>query len=249
MIMTFVFVVSNASNMDAQVYRRENRRGNRSLAEQNYGDAIKHYEKGLANNNVDTLALIYNMAIALHSDRTDSTKFAQNDTLALQYLDRIANAVKGTEHEYGYHFNRGVIAIDMEDWQNAVTEFKQCILLDPDDMKARENYVYAKEHLQKNQSGGGGGSDGGSQGDGEGEGQSGQQQQPGDQQEDQQNQNQGDQQEDQQQGQGQTPEPKISQQNAQQMIKAIQAKERETMEKVEKKKSEDRKPKPNRKNW
>lgn len=205
--------------MDAQVYRRENRRGNRELANGNFAEAIKHYEKGLTNNKIDTLPLIYNMAIALHGDRSDSTKIARNDTLALQYLDRIADAVKGTEHEFGYHFNRGVIALDMENWQGAMDEFKKCIVLDPNDMKARENYVYAKEHLQQDKGGGGGG--GGAQ----------------------------DQPQDQGDGQGSTPEPRISEQNAQQMIQAIQAKERQTQEKVEKKKSDAVKSKPNRKNW
>ena len=147
--MTFALMTAGICNVDAQVYRRENRRGNRELANGNFAEAIKHYEKGLTNNKIDTLPLIYNMAIALHGDRSDSTKIAHNDTLALQYLDRIADAVKGTEHEFGYHFNRGVIALDMENWQGAMDEFKKCIVLDPNDMKARENYVYAKEHLQQ----------------------------------------------------------------------------------------------------
>ena len=205
--------------MDAQVYRRENRRGNRELANGNFAEAIKHYEKGLTNNKIDTLPLIYNMAIALHGDRSDSTMIARNDTLALQYLDRIADAVKGTEHEFGYHFNRGVIALDMENWQGAMDEFKKCIVLDPNDMKARENYVYAKEHLQQDKGGGGGGGGGGSQ----------------------------DPPQDKGDGQVSAPEPRINEQNAQQIIQAIQAKERHTQEKVEKKKSDA--VKPNRKNW
>lgn len=227
LVMTFALMTAGICNVDAQVYRRENRRGNRELANGNFAEAIKHYEKGLTNNKIDTLPLIYNMAIALHGDRSDSTKIAHNDTLALQYLDRIADAVKGTEHEFGYHFNRGVIALDMENWQGAMDEFKKCIVLDPNDMKARENYVYAKEHLQQDKGGGGGG--GGAQ----------------DQQQDQSQ----DQQQDQGGGQGSAPEPRISEQNAQQMIQAIQAKERQTQEKVEKKKSDAVKSKPNRKNW
>ena len=117
--------------------------------------------------------------------------------------------------------------------------------MDPNDMEARENYIYAKEHLSKDNGGGG---------------QNQQQQQ--DQQQDQQQNQQQDQQQDHQQDQQQQDQKnqdqgdqqgqqgsKISPQAAKQILQAMQAKERETQDKVEKKKAAALKSKQKEKNW
>lgn len=269
-MMVLVLAMAGLAETSAQEYRRENRRGNRAFAKGDFDKAVGHYEKSLAKDTVNTLPLIYNMAYVLHSDRRDSTKNALKDSLALRHLDKIAEKVKGTEYEYDYHFTKGVIAIDMKDWQKAVDEFKQCLLMDPEDMDARENYIYAKEHLQKDDggSGGGGGQDQQQEQNEEQQDQEGdqnrdrqdQQNQDGDQQEQNNDQNQQDQQDqdgqdekgdqgDQGDQQGQPQEPKISQQAAQQILQAMQAKERETQEKVEKKKAAAMRSKQKEKNW
>lgn len=269
-MMSLVLAMAGLAETSAQEYRRENRRGNRAFAKGDFDKAVGHYEKSLAKDTVNTLPLIYNMAYVLHSDRRDSTKNALKDSLAIRHLDKIAEKVKGTEYEYDYHFTKGVIAIDMKDWQKAVDEFKQCLLMDPEDMDARENYIYAKEHLQKDDggSGGGGGQDQQQEQDEEQQDQEGdqnkdrqdQQNQDGDQQEQNNDQNQQDQQDQQDQDgqdekgdqgdqQGQPQEPKISQQAAQQILQAMQAKERETQEKVEKKKAAAMRSKQKEKNW
>ena len=221
---------------------------------------MMHYDTALAKDTVNAIPLLYNAAYALHSDRRDSLQNMTKDTLAMQYLDRMAESVVGTDHEYDYHFTKGVIAIDMKDWQKAVDEFKKCLIMDPDDMKARENYIYAKEHLSKD--GGGGGQNQQNQQDQQDQNQQQNQndqnqQDQDDQQQDQQDQqqDQGDQkqdqqdQDDQQQGEGQPQESKISPQAAKQILQAMQAKERETQEKVEKKKAAAVKSKQKEKNW
>lgn len=272
--MIFALALVDFTDASAQVYRRENRRAGRAFAEGQYEKAIKHYDKALVSDGADSLALLYNKAFVLHSDRRDSTKNAHLDSLSLKYLDEIANAVVGTEYEFDYHFNRGVIGMDMKDWQSAVDEFKKCLLLDPEDMKARENYIYAKEHLKKeqqqqqqqqqqNQNQNQNQNQGQDQQDQQDQGQQdqqdqGQQNQQDQGQQDQQNKNedQGDQSQNQdnqdqqgQNGQGQQPESKISEQAAQQILQAMQAKERETQDKVEKKKAAALKSKQKEKNW
>jgi tetratricopeptide (TPR) repeat protein len=256
-MMIFALALVDFTDASAQVYRRENRRAGRAFADGEYEKAIKHYDKALVIDGADSLALLYNKAFVLHSDRRDSTKNAHLDSLALKYLDEIANIVAGTDHEFDYHFNRRVIGMDMKDWQSAVDEFKKCLLLDPEDMKARENHIYAKVHLKKehqqqqnqNQN------QGQDQQDQQDQGQQNQQDQG---QQDQQNKNedQGDQNQNQdnqdqqgQNGQGQQPEPRISEQAAQQILQAMQAKERETQDKVEKKKAAAMKSKQKEKNW
>jgi hypothetical protein len=256
-------VLLSVADASAQSYRRDNRKGNRAFASGDFDKAMKHYEGSLAKDTVNTLPLLYNAAYTLHSDRRDSLQNMAKDSIAVNYLDRLAEAVVGTEYEHDYHFTKGVLAIDMKDWQKAMDEFKTCMIMDPNDMEARENYIYAKEHLSKD-NGGGGGQDQQNQ-DQQNQDQQNQDQQNQDQQnqnQDQQNQDQQDQnQQDQQnqdqnkdqQGQQQNPdgqnESRISPQAAKQILQAMQAKERETQDKVEKKKAEALKSKQKEKNW
>ena len=268
LMMVLVLILADIADVSAQLYRRENRRGNRAFAAQAYDKALEHYKNSLQKDTVNMLPLAYNMAYVLHSDRRDSTRNAANDTLALEYLDKIAESVAGTEHEFAYHFTRGVIDIDMEDWESAVDEFKKCLLMDPEDMKARENYIYAKEHLkreqqqqqQQQQQQSDQNQDKQDQNGDQNQQQSDQNQDQNQDQQDQQNQqgqqDQGDQQnQDQDQndegqdGQGQPQQSKISPQAAQQILQAMQAKERETQDKVEKKKAAAMRSKQKEKNW
>lgn len=269
-MMIAVLALADFADASAQLYRRENRRAGRAFAEGDYEKALQHYEKALQSKGTDSLALMYNRAYVLHSDRRDSTQNMRLDSLALEALDAIAGSVAGTGYEYDYHYTRGVIDIDMENWEGAVDEFRKCILLDPEDMTARENYVFAKEHLkrqqdqqqqdqqqQQNNQDQDQNQDG-QQDQQQNQDQNGQQDQNGDQQDedqnkdDQQDQDQnGDRNKDQQDrnGQGQPQESKISQQAAQQILQAMQAKERETQDKVEKKKAAAMKSKQKEKNW
>lgn len=253
-LITLTLVLADFADASAQVYRRENRRGNRALAEGDYDGAMRHYEKALGRDTSKVAPLKYNMAYTTHSDRRDSTQNMVKDTLALKYMDEIAEKVVGTELEYDYHFTTGVIAIDMKDWQRAVDEFKKCMILRPDDLMAKENYIYAKEHL-KNDNGGGSGQNqqqDQQQDQNDQQGQNDKQQDQNDQQQDQQGQNedqQQDQNQDQNQGQGQPQESEMSAQTAKQILQAVQAKEKETQEKVEKKKAAAVRSKQKGKNW
>lgn len=261
MMITCALMLNVFADASAQMYRRENRRGIRDFEKGDYDGAVSHFEQSLSKDSVNVVPLLYNMAYVLHSDRRDSTQNAVKDSLALDYLSRLEKVVKGTEHEYDYHFTKGSIAIDMEDWQSAVDEFKQCIIMDPEDMMARENYVYAKEHLKNDQngSGGGGGQDQNQdqnqdQKQGDQEKQQGDQDQNQDQQQDQnKDQKEGDQDnqdgQNDRQGEGQPQESKISPQAAKQILQAMQDKEKETQDKVEKRKAAAMKSKQKQKNW
>ena len=284
-----VLVMSWQGPVSAQTYKSETRKGNKAFMEKgNYDSAIKHYRHALAADTAYVPAM-HNMAYVLHSDRRDSTKNAAKDTLALQYLDNLAKIAAGTEYEFSSYFNRGVICIDMRDWQGAVDAFKKCLILNPGDMKSLENYVFAKKHLEKNQQ----------QQQQQQQEQQQQQQQQEQQQQEQQEQeqqdqqgSQGQQQQDQQQpdddqkgdqkddqkgdqkgdgsdgqsdkdgdednsesnpeqGGNQADKSKISQQNAQQILQAMQDKEKATQAKVNKKKAEAMKSgtKQRQKNW
>ena len=247
----FVLVLLSVADASAQSYRRDNRKGNRAFAKGDFDKAMMHYEESLAKDTVNTLPLLYNAAYTLHSDRRDSLQNAVKDSLAVDYLERMAESVAGTEYEHDYHFTKGVLAIDMKDWQKAMDEFKKCMIMDPNDMEARENYIYAKEHLSKDNGGGGGqnqqNQDQNQNQDQQNQNQNDQNQQ--DQNQDQQNQDGQNDQDDKQNGESQPQESKISPQAAKQILQAMQAKERETQDKVEKKKAEALKSKQKEKNW
>ena len=257
MVITSALMLTVFADASAQMYRRENRRGIRDFEKGDYESAVLHFTKSLKEDSVNVVPALYNMAYTVHSDRRDSTQNAAKDSLALTYLQKLEELVKDTEYEYDYHFTKGAVAIDMEDWQSAVEEFKKCMIMDPEDMKARENYVYAKEHLKNQQNQQNQQNQDQNQNDDQQKDDKKDDQQNGqndDQKKDDQQQDQQDQQNDQNdQKDGDSgqdkQESKISPQAAKQILQAMQAKEKETQDKVEKKKAAVMKSKQKQKNW
>ena len=292
-LISFFFVLLCQGQLSAQTYRSETRKGNKAFQDKGeFGAAVTHYKAALRADSLNIPA-IYNMAYELHCDDRDSSKRAEKDSLALQYLDKLAEKIKGSEYEFDYNFNRGVICADMKDWQGAVDAFKQCLKLAPGDMKALENYVYAKEHLRKEQQQQGQKDDQKNDDQKKDDQNQDQQQQQGqnddqkngdqkkdDQKKDDQNgdqknddqknddqknddqknddqkndqnkdgQDKNDKNDQQNQGGGQPDQSKISQQAAQQMLQAIQDKEKKTQDKVNQKKAAFIQSKQKQKNW
>ena len=228
----------------AQVDRHDVRAGNRKFKKNDYKNAEIDYRKAVVKDSM-SVAGQYNLA---------------NDLYRQQDYDGAGKAletIKPVATSADYHYNAGDIALQKKDYAAAVEAFKQSLLVNPGDLDAKENYIYAKKMLQNQQGGGGGGNNN-------------QDQQNNDQNQDQQNndqnqdqnqdnnndqqqnndQNQQDQQDQQDQQQQQQPqEQKISQQQAQQMLRAIQAKEAETQDKVNKEKAALLKSKQKEKNW
>lgn len=266
MFISVVFALTWQGQADAQTYRSETRKGNKEFMKKgDYDAAVGHYKNALVADSLNIPAL-YNMAYVLHSDRRDSTMNVAKDTTALNYLNKMTEKVAGTGYEFDTYFNKGVICIDMKDWQGAVDAFKKCLLLRPGDMKALENYVYAKEHLpeqeqnqqnpqpdqqqqdqQQNQQQDGDQKQDQPKDDQQQDKQKGDQQQDkqnGDQQQDDQQQN-----EDQQNGEQTQDDSRISDQTAKQILQAIQDKEKDTQDKVNKKKAAMMQSKQKQKNW
>ena len=149
----------------------------------------------------------------------------QNPQEAQKVLDRIKEVAPASEYAADYYYNLGDVAIANQDWQGAVNAFEQSLLRNPGDLGAKENYIYAKKKLEQQQ----------------------QQQQQNDQNQDQNNQDQNQDQNKQDQQQGQ--QPQITPQAAQQMLQAIQAKEKETQEKVKKEKAQALQSRQKERNW
>ena len=248
-ILTFLASVLSV-DAAAQVDRREVRKGNRDFKKENYKEADIEYRKALVKDSL-SMAANYNLA---------NTLYRQNDyEQAAKTLERIKEVAPASEYAADYYYNMGDVAIAAKNWQAAVDAFKQSLLRNPGDLNAKENYIYAKKMLenqqqqqQNNQNDQNQQNEQNQQNDqnkdqnqdDQNEEQQDNQDQQNDQNEDQQDQNQ-DQQNDQQSGQ----QPKITPQAAQQMLQAIQEKEKETQEKVKKEKAKSLNSRQKDKNW
>ena len=233
------------TDVSAQVDKRDVRRGNRDFRKENFKEAELDYFRALVKDSL-SFAANYNMANTLYRQ--------ENYDQALKHLEKIADMAADSPAAADYYYNLGNVAMAKEDYQKAVDAYKQSLLRNPADLEAKENYIYAKEKLKQQQ-------DQQNQQQDQQNQQQDQQNQQNDQDQnqnqnkDQQDQNKNDQdqqqdkQDDQDQQNQQGQEPKISPQAAKQMLQAIQAKEKETQEKVNKEKAAALSSRQKEKNW
>ena len=224
--------------MSAQTDRKEVRSGNRQFRRENYKEAEISYRKALVKDSL-SFAANYNLANVLYR--------GEHYDEAGKILETVREAAPASEYGADYFFNAGDIALAKKDYAAAVDAFKQSLLLNPGDLQAKENYIYARKMLENRQQNGGG------QDNQQNQDQQ-QNQDNQDNQDNQQDRNDNQQNQDQQDSQdgrnGQQPQPvKISPQQAQQMLKAMQAKEKETQDKVNREKAEALKSRQKEKNW
>lgn len=250
-ILVVSMLLSVALTASAQVDRHDVRAGNRKFRKDNWKEADISYRKALVKDST-SVAANYNLANTLYRQ--------ENYEEAEKLMKKIGDNASASANAADYWYNTGDIAIAKKDWQGAVNAFKEALLKNPSDMDAKENYIYAKKMLENQQKNGGGNGDGQDNQDqnnqNQDHNQNGQDQnkdQNNDGQNKDQNQNQN---QNQNNGQGngnqqppQGQEGKISPQQAQQMLRAIQAKEKETQDKVNKEKADALKSRQKEKNW
>ena len=235
-ILVVSMLLSVALTASAQVDRHDVRAGNRKFRKDNWKEADISYRKALVKDST-SVAANYNLANTLYRQ--------ENYEEAEKLMKKIGDNASASANAADYWYNTGDIAIAKKDWQGAVNAFKEALLKNPSDMDAKENYIYAKKMMENQQKNGGGNGDGQDNQD-----QNNQDQNKNGQNKDQnqnQNQNNGQGNASQQPQQGQ--EGKISPQQAQQMLRAIQAKEKETQDKVNKEKADALKSRQKEKNW
>ena len=246
-------LLSVALTASAQVDRHDVRAGNRKFRKDNWKEADISYRKALVKDST-SVAANYNLANTLYRQ--------ENYEEAEKLMKKIGDNASASANAADYWYNTGDIAIAKKDWQGAVNAFKEALLKNPSDMDAKENYIYAKKMLENQQKNGGGNGDGQDNQDQNnqnqdqnqnGQDQNNDQNKDGQNKDQDQNQNQN---QNQNNGQGngnqqppQGQEGKISPQQAQQMLRAIQAKEKETQDKVNKEKADALKSRQKEKNW
>lgn len=241
-------LILSAQMLSAQTDKSEVRKGNREYRKGEFKEAEIDYRRALVKDSL-SFAANYNLACDLY--RQEQYDEAGN------YMKKSADQAAASARESDYYYNLGDIALAKQDYKGAVDAFEKALLLNPGDLDAKENYVYAKMMLQNQQNQ---------------QNQDNQDNQNQDQNQDQddQNQNQDQKQNDQNQDennnqnqdqqdqsndqnrQNQSPQQqdaKISPQAAQQMLQAIQAREKETQDKVNREKAAVMKSRQKEKNW
>lgn len=230
-IFAVLFFLSLALAAAGQADKRDVRAGNRKFRKGEFKEAEIDYRKAVLKDSTSMKAQ-YNLASSL---------YRQED---YEGAGKALSAIAPEGAPASCHFNSGDVALKRKDYAAAVQAFRNALLLDPDDLDAKENYIYAKKMLQnqQEQQNGGGGQD---------ENQDRNQDQ--DKNQNRQDQNQQGNQDKQDNGDGQQgqqqPQAGISPQQAQQMLKAVQAKEDETRSKVEKEKAALLQSRQKEKNW
>ena len=217
----------------AQADRHDVRAGNRKFRRDQFKEAEIDYRKALVKDSMSVTAR-YDLASALYRQEDFEGAF------------KTLNGVQHPLVPAQYCYNAGNAAAQQKDWQNAVDMYKAALLRDPGDLEAKENYIYAKKMLEN-------------EGGGDKNQQNQQNQQDQQNQQNQQNQNQNQDQQDQDQDQNQDQDrqdqgdgqkqQEISPQQVQQMLKAIQAQEKATQDKVNKEKAALLKSRQKEKNW
>ena len=255
-----ICIASLLVSVDAagQVDKKDVRRGNRDFRKENFREAEIDYRKALVKDSM-SVAANYNLANTLYREGD----FAQ----AQQALERVKDVAPMSGAAADYYFNLGDAALQQKDYQKAVEAFGESLIRRPEDLQAKENFIYAKKMLQnqqqnqqnqnndqnqdnqdQNQDQNQDNQNNQDQNDDQNKDQNDDQDKNDDQnKDDQQNQDQNGGQDQKEQPQGQ--QPKITPQAAQQMLQAIQAKEKETQDKVNKQKAEALKSRQKEKNW
>ena len=126
----------------AQVDKKDVRRGNRDFRKENYREAEIDYRKALVKDSL-SLAANYNLA---------STLYRQGDMeQAGKVLDNVKEVAPVSAAAADYWYNRGDVALEMKDYQAAVEAFAESLKINPGDLDAKENFIYAKKMLQNQQ--------------------------------------------------------------------------------------------------
>lgn len=232
-LLIFPLLILSAAPAYCQADRKEVRAGNRKFRKDNFKEAEIDYRKARVKDST-SLAASYNLASALYRQQD-----YQGAKAALE-------SVQGENLPSDYHYNKGDVALALKDYKTAVDEFRAALLQSPDDLDAKENYIYAKKMLenQQNQQN----QDQNQQNQDQNQNQN-QDRQNQDQNQDQDQQNQDQNRDQQDNNNNQNQEPSISPQQAQQMLKAIQAREKQTQDKVNREKAALLKSKQKEKNW
>jgi tetratricopeptide (TPR) repeat protein len=209
----------------AQQDKKEVREGNKAYSSGDYSKAELDYMRALENNPYSFKAK-YNLANTLHK--------RGNNKKAKELAVGLPDSASTREHSSMVFHNLGNYSLDEKNYSEAIEFYKNSLRLNPDDLETKSNLAYAQKMLENQQ-------------------QNQDNQQNKDQQEDQDQEDQEDQDKQDKNNQNKDSDeqnkPEIDPRTAQQMLEAIQNKEKETQEKVKREKARAMEKRKKEKNW
>lgn len=227
-----VLMIAIACNVHAQA-KNMVREGNKLYEARKYKEAAASYQQALQKEPTYTPGM-FNLGNALYKQK-------QYDA-ARKAMAATAKSAKDKPGKSAANYNIGNSYMEEQKWQEAVDAYKQALKNNPQDADAKYNLSYALAMMKKNGGGGGGDKDkqdkddkGGDkdkeQKDKEGDKKDEQDKQDQQQQQDKQDQN------DQQDKEDKRPQPqpsKLSEQQAEQLLNALQQEEKKLQDKMQK---------------
>lgn len=239
MAAVLILMLASPVMLQAQSDRSEVRAGNREFKKGEFREAELDYKRALEEDSTSVTAK-YNLGNALY--KTESYSEAE---LYLKGLGDSLKSVSASKASDCFH-NSGNLALKQKKYQEAVDAYKESLRLEPDNFETKSNLAYAQKMLKEQQQ-----QQQQQQNQQDQQDQNQQQNQNQDQQDNRDQDNQQDQNrnQDQQDNQNQQNQPQITPQAAQQMLQAIEDKEKQTQDKVKKVKAQQQKSKEKEKNW
>lgn len=230
LILLLASVATNAQPRKSEAIK-DVREGNKLYKEGNFEEAAVQYRKAL-----DKLPISFDAAYNLANATYKQENFEAAEKI---YSSIAANADNDTKKASSFH-NIGNSFLKQKKYKESIDAYKKALKLQPNDMDTKSNLAYAQKMLEKNGDGGGGGDDKNKDDKDQNKEQNKDNkddQQDKDDKQDENKDNQDQNKDDKKEGEGNQQQPKLSPQEAQQLLDAIQADERKTQEKVNKEKA------------
>ena len=266
-------IVLSSSQLLAQTDRSEVRKGNRLFNRENYKEAEVEYRKGLIKDSL-SIASKYNLGNTLYrmedveQARTNymeiADSVAKSETPVINWDEGQVESPTSIASDLFHNLGNSYLA--QKKYSEAVEAYKNALRRNPADMDTKSNLAYAQKMLEdQQQQGGGGGQDNQNNQDNQDnkdnqnnqnnqdnkndrDNQDDSNNQDGQDDRDNRNQNNGNN-NDNQKNDGQQSPPKITPKAAEQMIQAMQQKENQTQDKVNREKAKALRANQREKNW
>ncbi len=129
-------------NAQAQTDRREVRGGNRDYKKADYAAAEIDYKKALVKDST-SVAAQYNLANTLYK--------IENWQEAEKYAGKALDSLSRSPRAADAFYNSGDIYLQQRRWSEAIEAFKESLRRNPGDMDAKSNLAYAQKMLQNEQ--------------------------------------------------------------------------------------------------
>ena len=139
-VVVFILLYSAPAMAQTTLERQYIRQGNRYFNQKNYAKAQTEYQKALARDPKNSLAM-YNLGRVLMEQNKDSLATVQFENAAKLEENPILKS-------QSFH-NIGVICQKHQLYQDAIEAYKQCLRLNPNDDEARYNLALCKKLLKQ----------------------------------------------------------------------------------------------------